>query len=63
MRYSSLFRSRWLALIWSAGIIWMAADVSGAFDEVQDSAANVSGNDAGADVQKVQDLVNRLKAS
>ena len=41
----------------------MAADVSGAFDEVQDSAANVSGNDAGADVEKVQDLVNKLKAS
>lgn len=28
-RYSSLFRSRWKALLWAAGIIWTAIDVSG----------------------------------
>ena len=28
-RYSSIFRSRWMALLWSAGIVWMAVDVAG----------------------------------
>ena len=26
MRTSSIFRSRWLALLWAAGIIWFAYD-------------------------------------
>ncbi len=28
-RYSSIFRSRWIALIWAAGIIWTAVDFAG----------------------------------
>jgi len=26
MRNSTIFRSRWMALIWAAGIIWFAYD-------------------------------------
>lgn len=33
MRTSSIFKSRWMALIWSAGIIWFAVDVAGQPDE------------------------------
>lgn len=29
MPYAKLFRSRWSALIWAAGILWTAADVAG----------------------------------
>lgn len=29
MRTSSIFRSRWMALIWAAGILWFAAEVAG----------------------------------
>ena len=29
MRTSSIFKSRWMALIWAAGIIWLAVDVAG----------------------------------
>ena len=64
MRYSSLFRSRWLALFWSVGIVWTAVDVSGAFDKSDDDAAsNVSSNDSGAALNQVQDLVKKLKSS
>ncbi|HWL47842.1 MAG TPA: hypothetical protein VNQ31_09030 [Sphingomonadaceae bacterium] len=28
-RHSSLFRSRWIALLWAAGIVWWAIDVAG----------------------------------
>jgi hypothetical protein len=29
MRTSSVFRSRWMALIWATGIIWFALDFAG----------------------------------
>lgn len=28
MRTSSIFKSRWMALLWAAGIIWLAYDVA-----------------------------------
>lgn len=28
MRTSSIFKSRWMALIWAAGVIWVAYDVA-----------------------------------
>lgn len=29
MRSSTIFKSRWVALLWAAGIIWFAYDVAG----------------------------------
>lgn len=29
MRHSTIFKSRWMALLWAAGIIWFALDVAG----------------------------------
>ncbi len=29
MPYAKLFRSRWAALIWAAGILWTAVEVAG----------------------------------
>lgn len=40
MRTSSVFRSRWMALLWAAGIIWFACDVAGS----QPQDANASEN-------------------
>jgi hypothetical protein len=45
MRHSTIFRSRWMALLWAAGIIWFAIDVS-----TPDAAATASGNAAGTDI-------------
>jgi hypothetical protein len=36
MRTSTIFKSRWMALIWSAGIIWFAVDVAGTGDNTPD---------------------------
>lgn len=33
MRHSSIFKSRWMALIWAAGIIWLAVDVASPDDD------------------------------
>jgi len=40
MRTSSIFKSRWMALLWAAGIIWFAYDVAGS--EPQDSNASTN---------------------
>jgi len=46
MRTSSVFKSRWMALLWAAGILWFAYSV--AQSQPQD------GNDAGNSDQAVQ---------
>jgi len=33
MRTSSIFKSRWMALIWAAGIIWFAYDFAAPSDD------------------------------
>ena len=43
MKHSSIFRSRWMALIWAAGIIWFALDIS-----TPDSTAPKKGEQAQA---------------
>lgn len=40
MRWSTIFKSRWMALLWAAGIIWFAYDIAGS--QPQDGKA--SGN-------------------
>lgn len=39
MPYRKLFRSRWAALLWAAGILWTAVDTVG-FAPARTSAAN-----------------------
>jgi len=39
MRHSTIFRSRWMALVWSAGIIWFAVDVAGTPEDANQSVA------------------------
>nr|WP_295668177.1 hypothetical protein [Sphingomonas sp.] len=41
MPYAKLFRSRWAALIWAAGILWTAVDVAG-FSSAPDAPANTA---------------------
>ena len=37
MRTSTIFKSRWLALLWAAGIIWFAYDFAGSGQGDNDS--------------------------
>ena len=56
MRTSSVFKSRWMALLWAAGIIWFAYDFAGS--EPQDAntsaenATDVTGAPVTADDEK-----------
>ena len=41
MKNSTIFKSRWMALIWAAGIIWFAYD----FAAPSEQPANAEGNE------------------
>jgi hypothetical protein len=47
MGFSRLFRSRWAALFWAAGILWTAYDVANDAPEPAPSAGNTAGNAPG----------------
>ena len=40
MRLSSVFKSRWMALIWAAGIIWFAYDFAGSEPQADNETVN-----------------------
>lgn len=61
MRYSSLFRSRWLALIWSAGILWTAVSFVGSQEPGDGADANAVANDGGS-LNELQALVGKLNS-
>lgn len=42
MRNSSIFKSRWMALLWAAGFIWLAIEVAGPDSSQSNSDANVT---------------------
>ncbi|HWC56556.1 MAG TPA: hypothetical protein VG434_06265 [Sphingomicrobium sp.] len=57
MRFSTIFKSRWMALIWAAGIIWFAYDATGSGTQDVNSSANAAQTtDAtGAPISKEQE--------
>ena len=42
MRNSTIFKSRWMALLWAAGILWLAFQVAGPGDSAGNSDSNVT---------------------
>jgi hypothetical protein len=63
MRHSSIFKSRWMALLWAAGVLWLAYDVASSAREQEDLASeNQAGSDTftAKDVQDFQDSINSL---
>jgi hypothetical protein len=40
MRTSTIFKNRWWALLWAAGIIWFAYDFAGSRAQDDNSAAD-----------------------
>lgn len=42
MRTSTIFKSRWMALIWAAGIIWFAYDFAGSDAKDSNTSANAT---------------------
>ena len=65
MRTSSIFKSRWLALVWAAGILWFAYDVAGGSEGAGETNAEQPTDVTGAplssdDTKRLQDVINGL---
>ena len=64
MKTSSIFKSRWMALIWAAGIIWFAYDFAAPDDDGTGNNANatdITGAPISKDDEKaVQEALNSL---
>jgi len=65
MRTSSVFKSRWMALIWAAGILWLAYDVAGSAPQGGNASAEQPTDVTGAtisdeDAKKFVEVVNGL---
>jgi hypothetical protein len=54
MRNSTIFKSRWMALLWAAGIIWFACDFAGS----QPQDGNTADNQANAEAQNLGAALN-----
>ena len=61
MRNSTIFKSRWMALIWAAGIIWFAYDFAGSepqADASNNAASGTAGSQASAgDANRVAEVL------
>ena len=66
MRHSTIFKSRWMALLWSAGVLWFAIDVADSNDDGGSAnAANASSpNDTTSEraLDETRKLVDQLNA-
>jgi hypothetical protein len=61
-RYSSIFRSRWMALLWAAGILWTAYDFAAPDGDNAGNNAQASEDMPinSADVAAIQAQLNQL---
>jgi hypothetical protein len=50
MKTSTVFKSRWMALIWAAGIIWFAYDFAGSQPQAADANAEQPTDVTGAPI-------------
>jgi len=63
MRTSSVFKSRWMALIWAAGIIWFAYDVAGSQPQGANASANAENATDATGTPVTSDDENRLASA
>jgi hypothetical protein len=66
MKHSTIFKSRWMALLWAAGIIWFAYDVGTSEPQATNNSDAVQTTDVTgapvtpADEKKFAEAVNGL---
>jgi hypothetical protein len=62
MKHSSIFKSRWLALLWAAGIIWLALQVAGPGATAPDKDGEAQATDVTGAPIKDEDVKRLEKA-
>ena len=46
MRHSTIFKSRWMALLWAAGVVWAALSLTADDQPADPTGATISDEDA-----------------
>lgn len=62
-RYSSLFKSRWIALLWAASICWMAVSIAGGFADKDGNAAATDATGAQVSPDDIKRIADGLHDS
>jgi len=62
MKTSTVFKSRWMALLWAAGIIWFAYDFAGSEPQASNATANADQATDASGSPVTADDANRLAA-
>ena len=65
MKTSTIFRNRWWALLWAAGILWFAWDVAGSqpgADDGTNAAATIDATGAPVTVDDEQRLAQAINS-
>ena len=60
MRTSSVFKSRWMALLWAAGIIWFAYDTANSQPQGDSNGANAEESTDATGAPVTQDDQNKV---
>ena len=61
-RYSWIFKSRWMALLWAAGICWMAVEYVGVAPEHgNDASAGIDASGADMSAEQIKQVEQAFK--
>jgi hypothetical protein len=60
VKTSSVFKNRWMALLWAAGIIWFAYDFAGSQPEDSNSSTNAGQSSDATGSPVTSDDTNKL---
>jgi hypothetical protein len=60
IKHKSIFKSRWIALLWAGGIIWSAVEFTGGLPGA-DAGNNQTASDNGDDAAAAQAAINALQ--
>jgi hypothetical protein len=60
IKTKSVFKSRWIALLWAGGIVWSAAEFAGSQPH-GGADANAQSNEDAGDVQALANAMSGLK--
>jgi hypothetical protein len=59
IKHKSIFKSRWIALLWAGGILWSACEFVGS----QPGGSDAAGNQTDAEAAQIQAAANALGAN
>ncbi|MDE2043252.1 MAG: hypothetical protein KGJ05_09275 [Alphaproteobacteria bacterium] len=62
MRTQTVFKNRWMALLWAAGIIWAAYDFAGGLPAPDANSADANTSSNASDDPQIAQLSNAVSA-